>query len=88
MINCKAISAALLINMTSAIVAMGQAPAPAQAGRGVAPGGAAPPPTRAEWRIRTIAQVGSFLKWKVGAPADAFQGLSFLEAAVRLDAML
>ena len=27
------------------------------------------------------------MKWKVGAPADAFQGLSFLEAAVRLDAL-
>jgi sugar phosphate isomerase/epimerase len=27
------------------------------------------------------------LKWKVGAPASAFQGLSFLEAAVRLDAL-
>src|SRR5713226_3160256 len=88
MMNDKAIYAALLISMTSAMVALGQAPVPAPAGRGGAPGrDDAPPTTRAEWRTRTIAQSGSFLKWKVGAPADAFQGLSFLEAAVRLDAM-
>src|SRR5438128_1148950 len=88
MMNHKAICAALLMNVTSAMIALGQAPSQAPAGRGAAPARAAePPPTRAEWRNRTMAQLGSFLKWKVGAPADAFQGLSFLEAAVRLDAM-
>ena len=71
--NYKTICGALLISMTSTIVALGQAPAP--------------PPTRAEWRNRTLAQLGSFLRWKVGARAEAFQGLSFLEAAVRLDAI-
>jgi type 1 glutamine amidotransferase/sugar phosphate isomerase/epimerase len=86
--NHKAICAALLISMTSAIVATGQAPAQAPVGRGGAPGtAAAPPQTRAEWRVRNVAEVGSFLKWKVGAPSDAFQGLSFFEAAVRLDAL-
>jgi len=86
MMNARVICAALLMSITSAIVALGQAPAPV--GRGAAPARAATPPqTRAEWRTRTIAQSGSFLKWKVGAPADAFQGLSFLEAAVRLDAL-
>ena len=55
-------------------------------GRGGAPGtAAAPPQTRAEWRVRNVAEVGSLMKWKVGAPSDAFHGLSFLEAAVRLD---
>jgi sugar phosphate isomerase/epimerase len=87
MMGDRVFCSALFINMTSVIVAFGQAP-PAQAGRG---GGsaraAAPPPTRAEWRNRTLAQLGTFLKWKVGAPAEVFQGLSFLEAAVRLDAM-
>lgn len=88
MTSHRTICAALLISMTSAIGVWGQAPAPSPAGRGGAPGGgAAPPPTRAEWRNRTLAQLGSFLKWKVGAPAEAFQGLSFLEAAVRLDAI-
>lgn len=88
MINRKAICAAFLVNLTTAGVAFGQAPAPAPAVRGGAPGrAAAPPQTRAEWRVRNVAEVGSFLKWKVGAPADAFQGLSFFEAAVRLDAL-
>ena len=83
--NYKAMWAAFLISMTSAIAASGQAPVPP--GRGAAPGRGTVPPTRAEWRIRTMSEAGSFLKWKVGAPAEAFQGLSFLEAAVRLDAM-
>jgi len=88
MINSQAICAALLVNLTMAWVAPGQSPAPAPAGRGGAPGrAAAPPQTRAEWRVRNVAEVGSFLKWKVGAPADAFHGLSFLEAAVRLDVL-
>jgi sugar phosphate isomerase/epimerase len=88
MMNRKAICVSLLMNVGCAIAALGQAPTPAPAGRGGAPAkAAAPPQTRAEWRTRTIAQSGSFLKWKVGAPAAAFQGLSFIEAAVRLDAM-
>ena len=72
----KTVSVLALICLT-AIPAVAQSPVvPAQG-----------PVGRAEWRTRTLSQSGSFLKWKVGAPADAFRGLSFLEAAVRLDAM-
>jgi type 1 glutamine amidotransferase/sugar phosphate isomerase/epimerase len=91
MMNHKTISAALFVSLSWAIVALGQVPAPVPPARGAAtPGRGATPPQgqgRAEWRTRTLSQSGSFLKWKVGAPADAFQGLSFLEAAVRLDVL-
>ncbi len=43
------------------------------------------PVGRSQWRDQTFRQTASFLNWKVGAPASGFEGLTFLEAVVRID---
>jgi len=43
------------------------------------------PVGRTGWRSQTFRQTASFLNWKIGAPANAFEGLTLLEATIRID---
>jgi type 1 glutamine amidotransferase len=43
------------------------------------------PVGRPGWRVPTIFYLPRFLNWKVGGAADAFTGLTFFEAVVRID---
>jgi type 1 glutamine amidotransferase/sugar phosphate isomerase/epimerase len=75
-----------------AAAALAQAPPAsytAAPGGGVYPKASGPygpsPVGRANWRVPTIFEAGTFFNWKVGAPANAFQGLTLAEAAIRID---
>jgi type 1 glutamine amidotransferase/sugar phosphate isomerase/epimerase len=43
------------------------------------------PVGRSGWRLGTLGDLVPFLKWKVGAPAGAFRGLTLSEAVIRTD---
>ena len=43
------------------------------------------PVGRSGWRDQTFRQMASFINWRIGAPASAFEGLTLLEAATRID---
>jgi type 1 glutamine amidotransferase len=61
-------------------------PAAAQSPVANAQGPVGPRPVgRSEWRDQTFRQMASFINWKIGAPASAFEGLTFLEAVMRMD---
>ena len=84
------LSVAALAMVTAAVLA--QAPptnytvAPEASVYPRASGPTGPSPVgRAGWRVPTIIEAEGFFNWKVGAPANAFNGLTLAEAVVRID---
>jgi type 1 glutamine amidotransferase/sugar phosphate isomerase/epimerase len=85
--SCRVLLSTVLITTSVGPVGFAQTPDPAPAApRASGPRGPIPV-GRSLWRVPTIVELGPFLNWKVGVPSSAFQGLTLLEAAIRIDTL-